>query len=70
MGKNIFTRILALCLAFVCLVSLVSALSFDLNDDERTDVWDLQLAVNQGKTEYYEDALAEALGGGRSCMRL
>ena len=64
MGKNIFTRILALCLAFVCLVSLVSALSFDLNDDERTDVWDLQLAVNQGKTEYYEDALAEALGGG------
>ena len=64
MGKIKFTRLLALCLAMVCLVSLVSALSFDLSGDGKTDVWDLQLAVNQGKTDTYADALATVLGGG------
>ena len=64
MGKNKFTRLLALCMAVVCLVSLASALSFDLNDDGKTDVWDLQMAVNQEKTQDFENAVVEALGGG------
>ena len=64
MGKNRFTRMLALCLATVCLVSVVSALSFDLNDDKKTDVWDLQLAVTGENEAIFADVLAEALGGG------
>ena len=63
MGKNKITRLIALCLAFVCLVTLVSALSYDLSGDGKTNVWDLQLAVNQGKTEDFNAALEEALGG-------
>ena len=65
MGKNRFTRMLALCLAVVCLVGVASALSFDLNSDGKTNVWDLQLALSQGKTaEEQAEAVREALGGG------
>ena len=63
MNRTSIRRLLALCLALVCLVSVVSALSFDLSGDGKTDVWDLQLAVNEGKTDTYADALTEALGG-------
>lgn len=61
MKRMKWSRIMALCLAAVCLAGTVSALSFDLNKDGRTDVWDLQLAVSGGKADAI--ALEEALGG-------
>ena len=65
MGKNKLTRLLALCLAVVCLIGVVGALSYDLNGDGKTNVWDLQTAVNSSKTDAEKSAaLAEVLGGG------
>ena len=63
MGKNRFTRMLALCLAVVCLVGVVSAVSWDLNDDGKVNVWDLQMAVTQNQTENYAEMVATVLGG-------
>ena len=64
MKKTRWIRGIALSLALVLLVTVVGALSFDLNGDGKTNVWDLQLAINQGKSK--EDraaALKEAMGG-------
>ena len=55
-----FTRILALCLAAVCLFGTVAALSFDKNGDGKTNVWDLQLLAD---SDDEAAALEEALGG-------
>lgn len=66
MKKMRWVRILALCLSMACLVAAVGAanLSWDLNKDDKTNVWDLQLAVNEGKTAAEKQAaLEEALGG-------
>ena len=65
MRKSTWTRMLALCLALVCLVSAAAALTYDLNGDGKTNVWDLQTAVNEEKTAAEQAAvLNEALGGG------
>ena len=61
MKKSI--RIGAFILTLSLLITLVSALSFDLNNDGKTNIWDLQLALNQGKTDTYPEAVQEALGG-------
>lgn len=64
MGKNKLTRLIALVLAVVSTLTVVlAAANFDLNADGKTDVWDLQLAVNGSKTDTYSGALIEALGG-------
>ena len=64
MKKTRWIRGIALILALVLLVGVVGALSFDLNGDGKTNVWDLQLAFYQGKTqEEQAAALKEALGG-------
>ena len=66
MKTSRWTRAIALCLA-ILLISTVAAaaLNFDLNGDGKTDVWDLQLALNGGKTEAEQaEAVREALGGG------
>ena len=39
----------AILLVLSLLASLVAALSYDLSGDGKTNVWDLQLALNQGK---------------------
>ena len=65
MRKSTWTRMVALCLALVCLVSAAAALTYDLNGDGKTNVWDLQTAVNEEKTAAEQAAvLNEALGGG------
>ena len=66
MKKNMLTRLLALCLALVCLAGTAAAagLVWDLSGDGKTTVWDLQLAAAQEKTaQELAAALAEALGG-------
>lgn len=64
MGKSKLLRMLALCLAAVCLFGTAAALSYDLNSDGKSNVWDLQLAVNESKTDAEKTAaLAEVLGG-------
>jgi len=59
-------RITALVLAMVCLVSAVFAATFDasldLSGDNKINVWDIQLAVNDGKTEDARKILTGALG--------
>ena len=63
MKKNRWSRPVALALVLAMLVTAVAALSFDLNGDGKTNVWDLQMAINQGKTqEEKAAALKEALG--------
>lgn len=58
-------RLIALCLALVCLVSVATALTYDLNGDGKTTVWDLQTAVNEEKSAQEQAAaLNELLGGG------
>lgn len=51
-------RIPVLCLAIVCLLGAVAAATYDLNDDGKTDVWDLQMAKNNGLSQ---EELAEAV---------
>lgn len=64
MGKSKLLRMLALCLAAVCLFGTVAALSYDLNGDGKSNVWDLQVAVNENKTDAEKGAaLNEVLGG-------
>ena len=65
MKKN-WARWLAACLALVLLIGTVAAnINFDLNGDGKTNVWDLQLAINGGKTpEEQKEALNQVLGGG------
>ena len=64
MKKTRWMRGIALVLALVLLVGVVGALTYDLNNDGKTNVWDLQLAINQGKTqEEKAAALKEALDG-------
>jgi len=59
-------RITALVLAMACLVSAVFAATFDasldLSGDNKINVWDIQLAVNDGKTEDAQKILTGALG--------
>ena len=62
--KTRWIRAVALSLTVVMLLGVVQALSYDLNGDGKTNVWDLQLAITQGKTQQEQDAaLKEALGG-------
>lgn len=64
MGKSKLLRLMALCLAAVCLFGTAAALSYDLNRDGKSNVWDLQVAVNESKTDAEKSAaLAEVLGG-------
>ena len=63
MKKTKFVRLLALCLAAVSLIGIVGALSYDKNGDNKTNVWDLQLMVNEGASEEeLEKALNVVLG--------
>lgn len=62
--KTLWSRLLTLGLAFVMLLGAVGALNFDLSRDGKTNVWDLQLAVNNGLSkEEQQQALKEAFGG-------
>ena len=57
-------RIGAVLLVLSLLITLVAALTFDLNNDGKTNVWDLQLLLNQaGSAQDQAAALQEALGG-------
>ena len=69
MKKTKLFRLLALCLAAACLFTVVAALSFDKNGDGKTDVWDLQLMVNDNESDSYLDALQEALDGNSDELR-
>ena len=66
MKKAKLFRWAAACIAIVMLVTMIaSALSYDMNGDGKTNVWDLQLALTRGKTDAERaDAVREALGGG------
>ena len=65
MKKTGWIRGLALVLALVLLVTAVGALNYDWSGDGKTNVWDLQLGINDNKTEEEQAAaLKEALGGG------
>jgi len=67
MFKKRSVRITAIVLAVVLLLSVVAsaALNYDLNGDGKTNVWDLQLALNDGASKEDQDAaLKEALGAG------
>lgn len=64
MKKNRWVKGLSLCLTLVLLLTTVGALSYDFSGDGKTNVWDLQVAINDGKTtEEKNGALREALGG-------
>ena len=64
MKKKPLFRIAAACLAVLMLMVTVFALSYDLNGDGKTNVWDLQMLFNQGEAEEERTAaLKEALGG-------
>ena len=70
MGKNTFwRRALAVSLAAVCLIGTVAALTGDLNDDGKANSWDLQLAVNQGKTQEEKAAVLEGVLGGADQLK-
>jgi len=59
------TKVIALCLCLGMLVTMTSASGYtlDLSEDGKVDVWDLQLAVNQGKgTEHETAILTDILG--------
>ena len=67
MFKKRSVRITAIVLAAVLLLSIVAsaALNYDLNGDGKTNIWDLQLALNDGASKEDQDAaLKEALGAG------
>ena len=62
MKKSKFIRILALCIVAASLVGVVSAFGdFDVNQDGKTNVWDLQLLANENR--YSQEALEAVLGG-------
>ena len=62
--RTLWSRLLSLGLAVAMLLGVVSALTYDFSGDGKTNVWDLQMAINQGKTqEEKADALKEALDG-------
>lgn len=62
-------RMLALCLAAVCLMGAVAAVSTDLNSDGKTNAWDLQLAVKEGKTAEEKLAVLQGVLGGADELR-
>ena len=63
MKKNLGKRLGAACIIVALLVGVVSALSYDFNGDGKTNIWDLQYAINQGKTADIQAAtLQEAMG--------
>ena len=67
MKKTKFVRLLALCLAAVSLIGIASAaaVGYDRNGDNKINVWDLQLMVNEGASEEeLEKALNVVLGLG------
>jgi len=59
-------RVTALVLAMACLVSAVFAATFDasldLSGDNKINVWDIQMAVNDGETAQAQKILTGALG--------
>ena len=65
MKRSIWTRVLAFAIALLLVGSVAAAtLNFDLNGDGKTNVWDLQLAINGGKSQEEQTAaLKEAMGG-------
>ena len=69
MGKNKLTRLLALSLAAVCLIGTVAALTGDLNSDGKANSWDLQLAVNENKTQEEKAAVLEGILGGADQLK-
>jgi len=66
MKKAKWIRWLAACLAVVLLIGTVAAtLGYDLNGDGKTNIWDLQLALQSGASaQQQQAALQEVLGGG------
>ena len=58
-----YIRLFALCLVAASLVTMVAALAFDRNDDGKTNVWDLQLAVNDNEPDL--GAAIDAVLGGK-----
>ena len=64
MKSRKWTRVLALCLAAVCLFTVAAALSFDLNSDNKVNSWDLQLALTEGQPDL--GAAVEAVLGGKN----
>ncbi len=65
MRKNLWIRLLALCLALVCTVGVVASAagSGDRNGDNVVNVWDLQMVKN-GTHEEKATVLSALLGGG------
>ena len=63
MKNRTWLRIISLVLASICLISVMTAAAADLSG--KVTVWDLQKAVNEGKTrEEKVSVLAALLGGG------
>ena len=58
-----YIRLFALCLVAASLVTMVAALAFDRNNDGKTNVWDLQLAVNDNEPDL--GAAIDAVLGGK-----
>ena len=67
MGKNKLFRLLAAVLAGACLLGVVAAVSSDLNNDGKTNVWDLQLAMKGESAD--PDAVLEAVLGGKDELK-
>ena len=60
MKNSKFIRLLSLCLALVCLLTLATAAAAEV---AKTTVWDLQKAVSAGETTSYAAILTDILGG-------
>lgn len=60
--RTLWSRLLTAGLALVMLLGVVGALEFDISNDGKTNVWDLQMLINEGRTADSEAALKEALG--------
>ena len=69
MKRTKLFRLLSLCLVAACLLSVAAALSFDKNNDGKTNVWDLQLAINEGDDSYDMNAALEEILGGPNEMQ-
>lgn len=65
MRKNLWIRLLALCLALICTVGVVASAAGngDRNGDNVVNVWDLQM-VKDGSDEDKATVLSALLGGG------